>query len=753
MFFDASKIEEVIDRKLAEFPELDREHKHKDIIINKVNRYVEKHPTSHFREVYKVAELEALDRVNMGYPNWTFVASALLSEVIRLEKNEIMGREWDATYLDTLMHAYKLELLDPVIFTKYTMNELKKIGDHLVQGRDSLLTYDGLSLLKSRYLIRNKDKQVIELPQERFMTIALILMQDEAGDRMDKVLEAYWAMSNLYMTVATPTLSNAGKSHGQLSSCFIDTVNDALRDIYDSNTDSADLSKSGGGIGLYFGKVRSKGSDIKGFKNVSSGVIPWIKQINNTAVSVDQLGQRQGAMAVYLDVWHKDIRSFLKLRTNNGDSRMKAHDIFPGVCLPDIFMEAVDERKDWFLFDPHEVKTKMGVNLEDYYDEKIGEGSFRNFYFDIVMNHPEISRTPVKAIDIMKEIMEVQLETGTPFMFYRDSVNRDNPNKDKGMIYSSNLCTEIMQNMSATQLLSLTMEDENGDDVIVTRRKPGEFVVCNLSSINLAKAYREDVLERLIKIQVRMLDNVIDINKLPLPQATRTNKRYRSIGLGAFGWHQVLAESGILWESEESVTFADKLYERIAYNVITTSNELAIEKGSYPLFKGSEWESGKYIERNYDGYESQNGYNWAELRAKVATDGIRNGYLMAVAPNSSTAIIAASTAGIDPIFDLEYNEEKKDMTIPVVAAGLNPKTFPYYQKTAFLIDQNWSIKQNAARQRHIDQAISFNLYLEFGIRAKTILDYHLNTWKSGIKTTYYTRLATTEQKVCENCAS
>src|SRR5699024_2311018 len=334
-----------------------------------------------------------------------------------------------------------------------------------------------LKTLMDRYVTVDFSKNAVELPQERWMLIAMTLMKDEQSERLEKIEEAYWAMSNLYMTVATPTMANAGKLHGQLSSCFIDTVDDSLQGIYDSNTDVANLSKYGGGIGVYMGKVRARGSSIRGFKGASSGVLPWIKQLNNTAVSVDQLGQRQGAIAVYLDAWHKDILTFLDLKLNNGDERMRAHDIFTGICLPDLFMEQVEARGEWHLFDPHEVREVMGYSLEDFYDEEKGEGSFRQKYEECVAN-PELSRHTIAAIDLMKRILRSQLETGTPFMFYRDEVNRQNANKHEGMIYSSNLCSEIAQNMSATEFENVTLED----DIIVRRAKPGDFVVCNLSS-------------------------------------------------------------------------------------------------------------------------------------------------------------------------------------------------------------------------------------------------------------------------------
>jgi len=570
-------------------------------------------------------------------------------------------------------------------------------------------------------------------------------------------------MSNLYMTVATPTLANSGKSYGQLSSCFIDTIDDDLRSIYDSNTDTAVLSKNGGGIGIYLGKIRSLGSDIKGFKGNSSGVIPWMKQINNTAVSVDQLGQRKGAIAVYLDVWHKDIFAFLDAKLNNGDERLRTHDLFTGVCIPDLFMEQVEARENWYIFDPHTIKKIMGFELENFYDEQIGEGSFREKYYRCVeaaenglFGEKGLLWDVVPAIEIMKRIMISQLENGTPFMFYRDEINRMNPNKHAGIIYCSNLCTEIAQNTSASVLEEEILTE---DGKIITTKIPGDFVVCNLSSISLAKAVQDDVLERLIPIQVRMLDNVIDINenRIEVKQAVYTNKRYRAIGLGTFGWHHLLALKGIQWESDEAVEFSDKLYEKIAYLTIQSSMELAKEKGAYSLFKGSDWETGDYFrKRGYIDEHNQNlskQFDWVSLASNVQAHGIRNGYLMAVAPNSSTSIIAGSTASIDPIFRKEYSEEKKDYRIPVTAPDLNSNTTWYY-KSAYFIDQKWSIKQNVARQRHIDQAISFNFYVQNTIKAKELLDLHLTAWKSGLKTTYYTR--STSQEIieeCESCAS
>jgi ribonucleoside-diphosphate reductase alpha chain len=706
-------------------------------------RWKERNPEGIHTDWSKAMVLEAISFVAEDETYWTFVAARIYLQEVYAHEEIQRGKSVYADFADHVESLVEKGLYTPVLTEKYTTEDLNYLGTVIDPERDKLFTYIGLKTFIDRYVAVDFNKKAVELPQERWLVIAMTLMQDETENRLEKVAESYWAMSNLYMTVATPTLSNAGKPHGQLSSCFIDTVDDSLQGIYDSNTDIANLSKYGGGIGVYMGKVRSRGSSIRGFKGASSGVLPWIKQLNNTAVSVDQLGQRQGAIAVYLDVFHKDIFTFLDLKLNNGDERMRAHDIFTGVCLPDLYMEQVEARGEWHLFDPHEVREVMGYSLEDAYDEKRGEGSFREKYAECV-NHPELSRETVPAIDLMKRILRSQLETGVPFMFYRDEVNRANANKHEGMIYSSNLCSEIAQNQSATEFESVTLED----DIVVTRSKPGDFVVCNLSSINLGKAVPANVLERLIKIQVRMLDNVIELNKIPVVQAARTNSRYRGIGLGTFGWHHLLALKNIQWESNEAVDYADELYERIAYLTISASMELSKEKGTYPLFEGSDWQTGDYFENK--GYDSK---EWRELRFEVAMNGMRNGYLMAIAPNSSTSVIAGSTASIDPIFKPFFHEEKKDYKLPTVAPDLDHNTYDIYRRSAYIVDQRWSVKQNAARQRHIDQAISFNIYVPNTIRASVLLDLHIQAWKSGMKTTYYTRSSATDIAECEWCHS
>ncbi|MBC1743771.1 ribonucleoside-diphosphate reductase subunit alpha [Listeria welshimeri] len=743
--FDKSRLDGYLEKIHEEFPKLDLED-----YKRKVFNFVEKKEDYAADELVDYLIREAEARTDIHIAEWEhFAARLYLNKLYKKASKNRFYNDDDkyGSYVGLQESLGERGIYSGNILKNYSKEDLIIAGKLIDPEKDKLFTYNGLYLLATRYLATDSERNVYELPQERWLTIALYLMQNEPKEkRMKLVEEAYWALSNLYMTVATPTLANAGKVGGQLSSCFIDTVDDSLQGIYDSNTDVARVSKHGGGVGAYLGYVRSTGAAIRGVKGASGGVIPWIKQLNNTAVSVDQLGQRKGAIAVYLDVFHKDIESFLDLRLNNGDQRLRAHDVFTAVCIPDIFMEAVERRGEWYLFDPHEVKAKKGWYLQDFYDESKGIGTFREKYEELVADET-ISKKIVKAIDIMKRIMMSQLETGNPFMFYRDEVNRMNPNKHEGMVYSSNLCTEIMQNMSPTKMIQ---EIISGDQIVITKQA-GDFVVCNLSSVNLGRAVvaeEEGTLERLIEVEVRMLDNVIDLNELPVPQATITNQKYRSIGLGTFGWHHLLALKNIAWDSEEAEKYADELYEQINYLAIRASNKLAQEKGAYKVFKGSDWNTGEYFaRRNYNSSE------WQELAKEVAEKGLRNAYLVAVAPNMSTAQIAGSTASIDPIYSAFYYEEKKDYRRPVIAPDLNLSTYPYYEKGAYKVDQFASVRQNGRRQRHVDQSLSFNFYVPSGIKASKLLELHMTAWNEGLKTTYYVRSNDIDVEECEWCSS
>ena len=628
--------------------------------------------------------------------------------------------------------------------TKYTEEERKELADYIDPDRDFLFNYEGVKLLADRYLVQGTDGEVLELPQERFMAIAMHLASVEE-DKVHYAKAFYDLLSKLKMTVATPTLANAGTTFNQLSSCFISTVSDNLWSIYDVNSKFSKVSKHGGALGIYLGKVRSLGSDIRGFSNASGGVIPWVRLYNDTAVAVDQLGRRKGGASITLDIWHKDLYEFIDLRTNNGDDRRKAHDIFPAISIPDIFMERLINRQDFSLFDPHEVEKLMGFSLEDYYDKDEKHKEFSERY-KLCENDNRLAKITVPALDIMKKIMKSAVETGTPFIFFRDTVNRANPNSHAGMIYGSNLCHEIAQNMSETKFVSEEIVSENGKSKIVTTVESGDMVTCNLNSINLGNVSFDELKEN-VPLQIRMLDNVITLNMFPVADAEVTSLKYRAIGLGVSGYHHYLAKNAIAWENEKHIEEADRLFEEIAYNAIKASMELAREKGAYAEFEGSKWQTGEYFDER--GYVSE---RWQELKKDVMKYGLRNGYLMAVAPTGSTSNIAGTTAGIDPIFKKFFVEEKKGSFTPKTAPELNDETFWYY-KEAHYINQLWSIKACAARQRHIDQAQSFNLYITPDVKAKDILDLYVESFKSGIKTIYYVRNRSLEMDECTSCSS
>lgn len=632
------------------------------------------------------------------------------------------------------------------ILQNYSEEEINEAASFIRPERNELLNYSGLDLLLKRYVIKNYSGKVIERVQEMFLGIALHLaMPEKKENRLLWVQRIYDLLSRLEVTMATPTLSNARKPNHQLSSCFIDTVPDSLDGIYRSLDNFSQVSKFGGGMGMYFGKVRATGGNIRGFKGVAGGVIRWMKLVNDTAVAVDQLGMRQGAVAVYLDVWHKDLPEFLQLRTNNGDDRMKAHDIFPAICYPDLFWKMAEEdlNQNWTLFCPNEIMRIKGYCLEDCYGEK-----WERKYLDCV-NDQRLSRRVISIKDIVRLVLRSAVETGTPFTFNRDTVNRTNPNGHKGMIYCSNLCTEIAQNMAPIETISKEIETEDGDTVVVTKTRPGEFVVCNLASLSLGRLPLEDEEQMKEKVAtvVRALDNVISLNFYPVPYARITNQRYRSIGLGVSGYHHALAKRHIKWESEEHLQFMDKVFETINRAAILASSDLAREKGSYQFFEGSDWQTGAYFDkRGYDNAE------WQDVRRTVARQGMRNAYLLAVAPTSSTSIIAGTTAGLDPIMKRFFLEEKKGSMLPRVAPELSDETYWMY-KSAYLINQKWSVRASGIRQRHIDQAQSMNLYITNDFTMRQVLDLYLLAWKNGVKTLYYVRSKSLEVEECESCAS
>lgn len=692
----------------------------------------------------------ALELTTDMEPNWQFAASKIytydLYDEVRKNRGLNSSEDLYKNYYDFISQLTDRGLYGKYILDNYTKEDVLELEKTIKPERDFLFNYSGINLLSKRYLVQDYNRNPVELPQQMFMGIAMHLAIPE-----DKSKRVYWAkrfydvLSSLKATMATPTMSNARKPFYQLSSCFIDTVEDSLEGIYKSLDNFAQVSKFGGGMGIYMGKVRALGSSIRGFKGASGGIIPWVKLFNDTAVAVDQLGVRNGSVAIWLDAWHKDIPEFLQIRTNNGDDRKKAHDVFPGLCYPDLFWKLAENNidSDWYMMCPHEIKEIKGYSLEDFYGDEWEEK-----YYECV-NDERIEKRVMSVKDIVRLIIKSAAETGAPFAFYRDTVNKMNPNKHNGIIYSSNLCTEIMQNMSPMEINKSEIINEDGSCIVTQNIIPGDFVVCNLSSVVLGNidVCSEEEVEYVVETQIRAMDNVIDLNYYSVPFAEVTNKKYRAIGLGTSGYHHMLANNRIHWTEEKHKDFADEVYERINYYAVKASMKIAKEKGAYNLFKESDWDNGDYFELR--GYKDE---KWCALRKEIKENGMRNGYLLAVAPNGSTATIAGTSEGIDPVMARFYLEEKKGSIIPKTAPDLNDDNYWYYNP-AYNIDQGWSVQMNGIRQRHIDQGQSFNLYITNNYTMRQIMNLYIEACKCGVKSIYYVRSKSLEVTECESCSA
>lgn len=687
----------------------------------------------------------AVELTSQEAPCWEMIAARLLHLDFSIKLEKSLKECGITSFYEKISYLTQEGLYGAYILESYKREEIDLFQTWIDEKRNYLMTYSGLDLLINRYVVRTRKNIPIETPQEMFMGVAMHLAMLEKEDRSGWVKRFYDMLSKLQVTVATPTLSNARKPYHQLSSCFIDTVPDSLDGIYRSLDNFAKVSKFGGGMGLYFGKVRASGSTIRGFEGAAGGVIRWIRLANDTAVAVDQLGMRQGSVAVYLDAWHRDLPEFLNLRTNNGDDRMKAHDVFPAVCYPDYFWEQVRDNLegDWYMMCPHEIRTVKGYGLEDCYGEE-----WKRKYLDCVHDF-RINKRVIPIKSLVRLIIKSVVETGTPFTFNRDHVNKANPNGHKGMIYCSNLCTEIAQNMAEIEHIQEEIVTKDNETVVVSITRPGEFVVCNLASLSLGKINVEDEEEVKFITQsaIRALDNVIDLNFFPIPYAKINNQAYRPVGLGVSGYHHMLAKYQINWESEEHLAFTEKVFSQIHHAAIEASCENAAQKGTYEYFEGSDWETGAYFDKR-----NLTGLYWDELREKVKKYGMRNGYLLAVAPTGSTSIISGTTAGVDPIMNRYFLEEKKNGLVPRVAPDLSMNTFWYY-KNAHQIDQMWSVRACGIRQRHIDQAQSMNLYITTEYTFRKVLNLYLQAWEEGIKTIYYIRSKSLEVGECEVCSS
>ncbi|MCC2638648.1 MAG: ribonucleoside-diphosphate reductase, alpha subunit, partial [Moraxellaceae bacterium] len=665
-------------------------------------------------------------------PNYTYVTARLLLDHLRAEGLAFMGIAKSATQGEMGKHypealrryiakGIELELLSPELATF----DLAKLGAALKPERDFQFTYLGLQTLYDRYFIHSNDVR-FELPQVFFMRVAMGLALNEK-DREGRAIEFYNLMSSFDYMASTPTLFNAGTLRPQLSSCYLTTVPDDLHGIFGAIQDNAMLSKWAGGLGNDWTPVRALGTYIKGTNGKSQGVVPFLKVANDTAVAVNQGGKRKGAVCSYLETWHLDIEEFVELRKNTGDDRRRTHDMNTANWVPDLFMKRVFDDGEWTLLSPadapdlHDLYGAAFEKRYAEYEQMTREGTLKLF-------------KRVRAQDLWRKMLSMLFETGHPWITFKDVCNLRSPQQHVGVVHSSNLCTEITLNTSAE-----------------------EIAVCNLGSINLvnhvtAAGLDVDKIRATVKTAVRMLDNVIDINYYAVPQARKSNLRHRPVGLGIMGFQDALYIQKLAYGSDAAVKFADTSMEAISYYAIDASVDLAVERGSYSSYEGSLWSKGvlpidsiKYIAEqrgeNYVDINTSATLDWAPLRTRVQTIGMRNSNVMAIAPTATISNICGVSQSIEPTFQNLYVKSNLSGEFTVVnpylvnelkARGLWDNVMvndlKYYEgsmqkldripadlkalfATAFEIEPKWLVDAASRRQKWIDQAQSLNLYI------------------------------------------
>lgn len=736
-----------------------------------------------FRDMITTEEIQqtliktAVEKIDVDRPNWTFVAARLFLYDLYHKVTGFSGYNSLKDYFARGEAAGRIML---GLKEKY---DLEDLNSYLQPQRDLQFNYLGIKTLYDRYLIKDKSGAPIELPQQMFMAIAMFLAQNEL-DCQSWAKKFYDLISKFEVMLATPTLSNARTTRHQLSSCYVGSTPDNIEGIFDSYKEMALLSKFGGGIGWDWCKVRAMGGSIDGHKNAAGGIIPFLKITNDIAVAVDQLGTRKGAIAVYIEPWHMDVSDFLDLRKNSGEERRRAHEIFPALWINDLFMKRLQSGGKWTLFDPAEVS-----DLSDLYGAEF-QARYEQYEAD-----DKISKSTILAKELWKKILTSYFETGMPFLCFKDNANRINPNAHQGLIRSSNLCTEIFQNTApnhykikvvftdGSERLFEENEDVATDAGIVKKAKKitaldtlggkeifivekgcdeGATAVCNLASVNLSKINSREEIARVMPIAVRMLDNVIDLNFYPHAKVKHTNLKTRAIGLGVMGEAQMLAERGVKWGSYEHFELIDRIMENVSFNAIKASSNLAVEKGRYPDFTGSKWSEGIFpidlanenakalVKRG--GLFEQSSCDWDGLREKVKRDGMRNGYLMAIAPTSSISILVGTTQTIEPVYKRKWFEHNLSGMIPVVVPNLSPKTWQAYVP-AYELDQRLLVKAGAIRQKWIDQGQSLNIFMSLDKASGGYLsEIYTLAWQLGLKSTYYLRSESPDSEKLNNVA-
>ncbi|MDP3979309.1 MAG: ribonucleoside-diphosphate reductase subunit alpha [Pseudomonas sp.] len=692
-------------------------------------------------------------------PNYSYVTARLLMDNIRAEGLGFLGVATSATHHEMselyakALPAYiakgiEYELLNPVLASF----DLEKLGKAINHERDQQFTYLGLQTLYDRYFI-HKDGTRFELPQVFFMRVAMGLAIEEK-QKEDRAIEFYNLLSSFDYMASTPTLFNAGTLRPQLSSCYLTTVPDDLSGIYNAIHDNAMLSKFAGGLGNDWTPVRALGAYIKGTNGKSQGVVPFLKVVNDTAVAVNQGGKRKGAVCAYLETWHMDIEEFIELRKNTGDDRRRTHDMNTANWIPDLFMKRVFDDGQWTLFSPSEVP-----DLHDLTGKAFEE---RYEYYEALTQYGgkiKLFKT-IQAKDLWRKMLSMLFETGHPWLTFKDPCNLRSPQQHVGVVHSSNLCTEITLNTNAD-----------------------EIAVCNLGSVNLPNHIVDGKLdtaklEKTIKVAVRMLDNVIDINYYSVPQAKNSNFKHRPVGLGIMGFQDALYLQHIPYGSDAAVEFADKSMEAVSYYAIQASCDLADERGAYSTFEGSLWSKGilpldsqqiliEQRGQKYIDVDLTESLDWAPVRARVQK-GIRNSNIMAIAPTATIANITGVSQSIEPTYQNLYVKSNLSGEFTVInpylvrdlkARGLwdsvmindlkyydgsvqqierIPQELKDLYATAFEVDTKWIVDAASRRQKWIDQAQSLNLYIAGASGKKLDVTYRM-AWYRGLKTTYYLR--------------
>jgi ribonucleoside-diphosphate reductase alpha chain len=658
----------------------------------------------------------ALEMCSPGEPDWRYVAGRL--HIWSLWKDTEVNRGFRyGDYARTVELQLAAGRYDRRMET-YSKSELAEAGSWIDPEWDKDYDYAGAVLLTNRYLLPQ------ELPQEAFLTCALLLASvEKSASRLFWAKQFYEAIARRQISLATPILANLRVPDGSLSSCFILALDDNLESIYSGITDTARISKNGGGVGVNVSRIRATGSWVMKKANASGGIIPWVKLLNDTAIAVNQGGRRAGAVTVGVDVWHLDVPEFLEMQTENGDRRRKAYDIFPQLIIGDEFMRRVINRQEWTLLDPYEVKQKLNIDLPELWGEE-----FERAYAKIE-SHLDTVITLYKKInarDLFKEIMRSQLETGMPYLAFKDTINRANPNKHEGYIPGVNLCCESFSNV-----------------------KPGEEShCCNLVSLNLANVESEEI-PKLARVSVRMLDNTIELTIPPFQGAKTHNNKYRTIGVGCMGLADWLAKRRWLYTNLAEI---GSLFEEIGYWATHASMELARERGAYPAFAGSEWSQGKLIGSKPIAWFEQNSscpQRWRELAADIQQYGIRNSHITAIAPNTSSSLVQGCTASILPVYSKFFYDKWAKGAVPIAPPFINEYFWFYHENK--ILDQNQVVRAVAEIQKWIDTGISMELLFNLNqgvyypeepekfIKAKDIFDTLVLAWESGCKAVYYIR--------------